>query len=159
MPPARPGPLLPSQLRRNDGYDMTEVRETLDLVQVERPDGLRHLTDNVTVDVDDRGALRRSTLRLVLQAREDGVATFRHLVYVPRPQTDPPEYVAGAGCQVQSTHAHPGRRVYGAVLALDRVLLAGQSTVVEFRVELPPTFAHEDWYQHTATRRMREVLL
>lgn len=159
VPPARRGPLASAALVPSAGYDLTDLQEASDRLHVEQPDGIRTISSSITVDVDADGAQRRTNVRAVLQAREDGVATFRHMVYALTAQQQSPQYHAGDGCRISDTHDHPGRKVFGAVLALDRVLQAGETTVVEFWVDLPPSFANDDWYQHTTTGRLREVLL
>lgn len=155
----RIGPSDAPVLAASDAYDLRAINETIDNLGRDLLDGLRDRSIHVSVDVDERGHQRRVTMRSLTQAQHAGVSRYLVVTFAPGPKAVAPCYTGLHGCRVGRTYSHPSGTVFGAVLVLDRVLDAGQTTMLEIQVDLPPGFDTGTFYQQTVLRQSREVVI
>jgi hypothetical protein len=155
-PSRRPGPRLLSVA------DVVPADVPVDdaLTALDLADWSEHLVEeavHIAADVDENGAMVRSTCRMMLRAVTDGAQHYPLYVFAGQPVPEPLrlEHVAGASVTGHVEEDTVGLSMWR--LTLPRPLQAGETALIESTVHLAGGVdAGDEWIHHTV-RRLNEL--
>jgi hypothetical protein len=151
----------PSPIRTPEGIGplSDSIDEMGRLLLSEPLDNVRPLSVHIVADVDSRGVVVRQRQRLRIQAVRTPMREFAwvEMAYAASPVA--PRFSALFGCRVERTVSRESADGFGCLFALDRAVPVGQSTILEFQIDYPEGYPHEQECGFAAGRRTREVVL
>lgn len=141
-PPRRVGPLA----ARVPPFGARPVNDAAEetTVALGAPHGVfREISTQIIADVDERGALVRRWIRMVLQVTSGTVGEYPW-VEVVEGYDGPPVFSDAIGARLTRTYDHPSGSAYGVVLEFERPVSVPGTTMLEWVTAYPnddaPTF-------------------
>lgn len=155
----RTGPLGPTVFPF-DGDSLEErIRDTFEAMGAVYPDPTRELTIHSVTDVGPDGRMKQCTTRLVMQGTSGLISAVPFVEIFDESSTVSPTYRALGGGRITKTHTDPSGTVHGFLFELERPIATPESTLIEWAVEYPPGFPHDDETGHGVALQCREMLL
>lgn len=145
-----------SRVEEPSGTDARRAR-TLGRLGVTPPENFRILSLQEVIDVDARAALSKVKTILLVQCVKGSLESLGFVEVAQEPTRVGPEWTATAGGRIDNTRGDGGV-VFGARLMLDRVLVPGETAMVEVEEVFPHEFPQQRTHALVAARRIREVL-
>lgn len=158
-PSHRTGPYGSTRFPLSDAEMETAVIEVFEALGSVRFDPSRDVTTHSVADVDEHGNLLRRTTRSVLQSVSGTISEVPYVEMTPGIVTPAPTFIGVGGGDVVKTFSHASGEVHGAMFALERPISAAQTTILEWRLELPPDYPSLRETGHGVSRQARELLL
>lgn len=119
----------------------------------------REISTAIIAEVDDRGLVKRQTVRTRLQAVTTPVTEFVWAEIPPEPSDVAPVFTAAAGCRLVQNLAQPHSDGFAGLFTLDRTVQPGQTTMIEFVMDFPEGYPRAAACEHLTSRKTREVVL
>ncbi|MFS0913310.1 hypothetical protein AB3M89_16125 [Microbacterium sp. 179-I 3D2 NHS] len=133
----RLGALAPAQNPFTETEVTAATAETLEILDAPPIDITRPISAHVVYTVDESGAPRQRTSRVLLQAVAPQVLDITFALMSAEHVVRRPECTL-RGASLVREHLHESEHVYACVLRLDRPLVQGATTMLEVDMVIPP---------------------
>lgn len=146
---------------RHISIGLDEVYEIVDSVSAallsDPLESGREMSTHIVMDVDETGRVASQAIRTRLKAVGTPITEITSVEIPPRPSDVAPIVHAVSGCRVAGRLDRPDG--FGTLLALDRTVEVGRTTMIEYRQDFPEGYPGETEYRHITARTIRELLL
>lgn len=158
-PSLRVGPVRAPQHPLETARLERATAETFAELGAQISEHVRDVSTTAVTEVDADGFVASRTTRTLLQCTSGSITSVPYLELTPGIRTPAPVFSVISGGRLARVHSHSSGEVHGALFELERPLGPAQTTMLEWKLELPAGYPPSSDTGHGVARRAREVVL